>query len=395
MNYPHEQIENVGSSLRGHAETLRSTASSGGGGLPSGSLGSLAEGTTTTISSHLAGVPGQIQQMADREEGHGERLGQNAQAMLRADQDSRARLEAIQPVTPAAGPSGGAGGGAGGGGRGPTAPGSAPGRDPAWDNAPLFPMPVTNGRQIADLTQYPGGVQRDENGLITHVGGRPVEEVTDQIGLERAQKYREEAKANGQLSQAKIRQKQQDNTFVSARTAGGVTAVVVDRRTGRVYEGINGTAANLVPRQNANGPLDPNALHPTLQANIDQMQAAGPYPAYDRTGQLEDPPTRAFPHYDNPYGHAEMKAENAALWDRRQAGLPDGPDAQGEMYAQTYRPFDKMNSPDANLTAMPFCTNCNHTMGGTQCYSGRYTGFPPDPNTNLTGQYTRDGGAES
>jgi hypothetical protein len=412
VKYPHEQIENVGGSLRGHAETLRSTAASGGAGLPGGSLGTLAEGTATTISGHLTNVPGQIQQMANREEEHGQRLTQNSTAMYQADQQSRERFEAIDPKPAEKVPTGGgggtaggggaAGGGTGGGGRGPTAPGGGSGRDPAWDSTPLFPLPLTNGRRIADLSQYPGGVQRDDNGLITHVGGRPIEEVTDQIGLDRAQKFREAAAGNKTLSQAKIREMQENGTFVSQSTVGAVTGVVVDRRTGLVYEGVNGRDSDQVPEQYSTGDpgsrvyqQDPNRLHPTLQANIDQMKDAGPYPALDRRGNLEGPPgsTRPFPHFDSPYGHAEMKAGNAALWDRRQLGLDDGPAAQGEMYAQTYMPFAKMSQPAVPGDGTPYCANCNHTMGGTPCFSGRFTGFPPSPD-NLVGKYESGGGEE-
>jgi hypothetical protein len=401
VNYPHENIEHVGTSLQGHAQTLRGEAASGGGGLPGGSLGSLGESAEAAISGHLTNVPGQINTMADREDSHGRTLARNSQAMREADERNADAFRAIQPesssssVRPSGGGSGGSGGGGGRGG-GPTEPGGS-GRDPLWDNTSLFPMPAGNGRQIADLTQHPDGVTRDDNGLITHVGNRPIEEVTDMIGEQRARKYREAAQGNKGLSQSQIRQQQANGTFVSANTAGTVSAVVVDRRTGKVYEGVNGTASDVVGRQQSTDgqyEQDPTRLHPTLQSNVDQMEAQGPYPALDRNGNVEagGDGTRAYPHYDSPYGHAEVKAQNTALWDRRAAGLDDGPTAQGEMYAQTYTPFAKMSDNDAPLKAMPFCTNCNSTMGTTGCYAGRYTGFPADPATNLTGVYPSGGG---
>lgn len=121
VNYPHEQMENVGSSLRGHAETLRSTASEGGGGLPSGSLGNLGESAASTISGHLTNVPGQIRQMADREEAHGNRVTQNSQDMRETDQEHRQKLENIHTGMTEPTVSGGSGGSRGGG--PPMAPG--------------------------------------------------------------------------------------------------------------------------------------------------------------------------------------------------------------------------------------------------------------------------------
>lgn len=96
FHYPHDTIESAGHSLSGHADTLHSAASSASGiSLPQGSLGSLASGHASTMQSHIGGVPGHINTIADREGQHGDTLVQNATNMRNIDEDHANRLALI------------------------------------------------------------------------------------------------------------------------------------------------------------------------------------------------------------------------------------------------------------------------------------------------------------
>ncbi|QIS18261.1 toxin glutamine deamidase domain-containing protein [Nocardia terpenica] len=249
-------------------------------------------------------------------------------------------------------------------------------------------------KQVADLNDHPGGVVRDGNGLVVSVDGRAIQEHVDTMARDRAQAFRAAAENNRprsgekqQQAEKRVAAAKKNGTYVSRKTHGRVTAIVVDRRTGIAYEGVNGAGNDLIPEE---------SLHQTLYDNLQQMKGAGPlaggkYPAFDRRGDLENPPTRDYPHYDQPLGHAEVKAANEALWareeineTRRANGEPEyltGPEALRELYSQTYAPFDS-----GNPEPKPYCANCDHMMGGAENYSGRYTGFP-HAGDNLVGQY--------
>ncbi|MGV9409180.1 zeta toxin family protein [Nocardia sp. NPDC003693] len=264
---------------------------------------------------------------------------------------------------------------------------------------------TTDAKVVADLNEHPGGVEIDADGLLKTVDGRPIQEHVDTMARERAEAFRTAAAEFSQRpgekpikTQKRVLQAQQNGTYVSPKTHGQVTAVVQDLRTGIAYEGVNGTADNVIPE---------NELHPTLRANIEAMEARareqeqGGYEALDRNGNPERNPetfegfpegTRPHPHFDDPYGHAEVKAANEALWarerenDQRRADgrtdlLPTGPEALAEMYSQTYKPF-ATDGPEAT----PYCANCDQTMLQAHNFSGRYTGFPPSTE-NLTDAY--------
>lgn len=132
-------------------------------------------------------------------------------------------------------------------------------------------------------------------------------------------------------------------------------SVGIDRRTGNVYEGANGPSRDVIPESD---------LHPTLRRNLDTMQANGPY------SQGDGPPSHEFPHVDDPLGHGEVKATNNALWDRRDEGLPDGPDALHEIIQSPQFPFLRGGS------GAPFCANCNGVLDGVESGTGRYVAYP-------------------
>ncbi|MFF0500924.1 ADP-ribosyltransferase [Nocardia aobensis] len=302
----------------------------------------------------------------------------------------------------------------------PNAPHTTDGHRDGWDimadsepdppNHPRLPhdhstAPLSNEpKEIAHLGDHPGGVERDEHGLISAVDGRPVEQYTDATARDRANQFRAAAQDNRprpgesqQQATKRVLRSQREGTYVSPSTHGSVNAVVVDRRTGSVYEGTNGDGSSLIPQ---------NRLHPALAENLRKMQElgrqqpGGGYPELDRNGYPEtlrrDYPgypqgTRPHPHFDNPLGHAEVKAANEALWARERENeirratgrieLPTGADALAELYSQTYRPF----RPDAPQP-VPYCANCHHMMGAAQNYAGRHEGFPPSAD-NLVDAY--------
>jgi hypothetical protein len=239
------------------------------------------------------------------------------------------------------------------------------------------------------------------------VGGLPIQDHVDTIARDRAHSFRAAAEANKPLpgekpiqTQKRILKRQADGTYVGDKSHGKVTAVVMDRRTGIAYEATNGRGEDTIL---------PDELHPTLRENIEVMKGAaraqpgGGYPALDRFGNLDTAfkqegwpeGTRPAPHFDNPLGHAEVKAANEALWAREEANerlrskeepeLPTGPGALHELYSQTYAPFER-----EGITPKPYCANCDYVMGLAENYSGRYTGYPHTVE-NLTGGYTPSG----
>jgi hypothetical protein len=265
----------------------------------------------------------------------------------------------------------------------------------------------TSPRKLADLKGAPG-VATDENGLITHVGDRTAKQYVTDVGEHRANQYRagqqqakqdqvdyqrqlgehkQQMQAYREEKQAWVEQRKQEAAAAKAEgrephfppepkmpekptppsTADqfsqanvGVTAVAMDRRTGLVYEGINGSATDSIPDAN---------LHPTLRQHLNDMTGKpGGYPVEDDTTGA----TRDHPHPDNPLGHAEVKAVNALLWERNRQGLDDGPGALAEMRVDNYHPFRS-----GGIEQAPCCANCNLMLRGVPSNAGRYDRFPP------------------
>ncbi|WP_125261998.1 YwqJ-related putative deaminase [Streptomyces alboflavus] len=185
-------------------------------------------------------------------------------------------------------------------------------------------------------------IVRDGNGLITHIDGHPLADRLQALSRDRAHVYIQ-AKDNG--------------SFPKTQT-GACVGAVVDRRTGQVFEGINGPGDALIPL---------NDLHPTLASRYEEIMTAGP------------------PHPAAVLEHAEVKAVNRLLWERRKLGLPDDASALGEMRASVYFPFKKDRDLDVPVPpkAAPFCANCARMLHDVPSNSGRFTGWPPDMNQNF------------
>ncbi|MDQ1046539.1 YwqJ-related putative deaminase [Streptomyces sp. V4I2] len=200
------------------------------------------------------------------------------------------------------------------------------------DDNPL-PPPGPGEKILGDLPE--NRVRRTEDGLISHVDGRPVTEFLDQLSHHRALTYLE-AKEAGTFPRAQV---------------GACAGSVVDLRTGRVVEGINGPkdAAGLIPMER---------LHPTL---------------LERYEQIADAP----PHRAPILAHAEIKATNELLWARRELGLPDDAAALREMQASVQFPFLPHLETGVRPRPAPFCGNCNHMLDGMPSSHGRYLKDPP------------------
>ncbi|WP_030549365.1 YwqJ-related putative deaminase [Streptomyces albus] len=179
------------------------------------------------------------------------------------------------------------------------------------------------------------------DGLVTQVDGRPVGEFLDSLAQERGAAYRDAKEAG---------------SFPRKQT-GACVGAVMDRRTGVVIEGINGKNYDIIPDDN---------VHPTLAARYDQI--------------ADNPP-----HSDHPLGHAEVKAANELLWERRKRGLPDDESALAELQASVEFPFLKDKETGAPGRRAPFCANCHHMLDGVRSNHGRFTDDPPSDENWIPG----------
>jgi hypothetical protein len=220
-------------------------------------------------------------------------------------------------------------GGSGSGGAGNNPPPSPPSPDDANNDGRPRPAAGPGEKQLEQLDD--SRVTRSD-GLITHVDGQPVDTYAEKWAQDRSADYR---------------QAKEDGTF-SRKSTGACVGAGIDRRTGSIVEGINGRSEDVIPIGD---------LHPTLAARYEAIKDAPPHP-------------------DNPLGHAEVKAANMLLWQRRQHGLPDDESALSEMVMSVQFPFLKDGSGMPGRIA-PFCANCNHMLDGVPSTAGRFTGYPP------------------
>ncbi|HEY0698115.1 MAG TPA: hypothetical protein VGD43_09945, partial [Micromonospora sp.] len=237
------------------------------------------------------------------------------------------------------GPGSGSGSGGPGDGNGPPSPAKLA------DDAPP-PGPGT--RSLGTLPEH--RLTRGDDGLVTHVDGRPVTEYLRDVMDQRANAYRDGA-----------------GTDFSKKEIGPVTSVAIDRHTGELVEGTNGRRGDIIA---------PDELHPLLRQRLDDLRANGPYPKLDEAGNPVIgadglPETQPYPHGDHPLRHAEVKAVNQLLW------------ARGEnVDASAFDDFRVDNSfpfgSDGPRSA-PCCVNCHNLLGGVPSNAGRFTGWPPGP----------------
>ncbi|MEV6182814.1 YwqJ-related putative deaminase, partial [Streptomyces sp. NPDC052015] len=195
-----------------------------------------------------------------------------------------------------------------------------------------IPPPAAGENSLGHVPE--SRVQRDADGLITHVDGRNFEHFLKDLSYQRGVAFRE-AKEQGLLSR---------------RAVGPCAGQVMDLRTGNIIEAMNGRPDDLIKN-----------VHPTIAARLDNLPEPWPAP-------------------DQPLRHAEVKAANALLWERRKLGLPDGEEALAELRAAMEFPYyDHMQTGLPGRPA-PFCANCNHMLDGVDSLHGRFTGEPVDDN---------------
>ncbi|WP_435613706.1 hypothetical protein [Streptomyces sp. bgisy159] len=222
----------------------------------------------------------------------------------------------------------------------PEGPGYADGYDPADALVHEGELPGA-GPGDKFLGQVdPSRVEISE-GLITHVDGRPVEEFIQALSRDRVDIY----------IQAKV-----DGTFSKGQT-GACVGAVMDTRTGMVFEGINGPGDALIP-------LDD--LHPLLAERYEALRGNPPHPA-----QILE--------------HAEVKAANRLLWERKKLGLPDDASALSELRASVWFPFKKDFDLEVPVPpkAAPFCANCANMLHEVPSSFGRFTAWPPNAENKL------------
>ncbi|OKK05331.1 hypothetical protein AMK09_37235 [Streptomyces sp. CB02488] len=175
-------------------------------------------------------------------------------------------------------------------------------------------------------------VTRNSDGLITLIDGRKAEHFLKDLSFQRAEVYKS-AKEAGTFSRKKT---------------GACVGVVMDSRTGVVVEAINGKADDVIPA---------DQVHPTVAA---------------RDEGLTDPPAP-----DEPLGHAEVKAVNELLWERRKQGLPDDVTALQDLRASVEFPFMQHRRTELPVRPAAFCANCERMLDGVDSSHGKFTGNPP------------------
>jgi hypothetical protein len=299
-----------------------------------------------------------IAQKVPRALGHGhhriaEHTGKAADEFDKVEETLEGKARKHTPAPPSRTPgegSGTPGGGTPGGGkppRGPEDPGGGTG-SPGEDPGGHFPPAGEGTKHLETLDE--SRLTRDENGLITEIDGRPVSAYLRSTAETRAEQYRAACA--------------DPRNPLSKKALGDCIAVGVDRRTGRVYEGINGRKGSQ---------MAPDEVHPTVQGRVDAVRHGGPYP--DENGD----PTFPYPHPDIPLRHAEVKATNQALHDRAALGLPDDASALPEIMMHPHFVYTRGGMP------APFCANCHNVLGGVDSASGRFTGWPPGDDNRLPG----------
>jgi YwqJ-like deaminase len=239
-------------------------------------------------------------------------------------------------------------------------------------------------------------VKRGDDGLISHVDGKPVKQYLSEVAGGRANQYHDthqadmakkgpaqaayqEKKAQFEADKKAYGEKVQqlknegraseigdlpkpkapkppkiEDSGINPNSMGPVTAASMDRRTGAIYEGVNGR-----PGDHA------TPLHPVMEQRYNDLEKR----RADPNEQL---------HGDHPLRHAEVKATNELMWERQRAyergELPHPPNEHTlkEMPVDNYFPFGN------EVRQAPCCANCNVMLHGVPSNAGRYTKFPPD-----------------
>jgi hypothetical protein len=246
---------------------------------------------------------------------------------------------------------------------------------------PWFPSDLTDGRILGTIPDDRTG--KDDNGRIITVDGKPLQEFQNDLLTMRAAEIKN-------IFTERIPVKVDSRTFHRpdvnppsdpdanpltevtlakndlGAVNGAVNAIVVDRVTGAVAEGLNGRARfSVIPE---------DRLHPRLKERIDAMYSERGYPMYDpltgepmmvtdRNGRSTQR-TSSYPHNDLPTRHAEIKAINTLLWERDDAEISD-------FQLDTW--FTLKN--DGSIC--PCCANCTRITRGARAPRSGKNSHPP------------------
>ncbi|OOC53266.1 hypothetical protein NOSIN_05070 [Nocardiopsis sinuspersici] len=246
---------------------------------------------------------------------------------------------------------------------------------------PWFPSDLTDGRILGTIPDNRTG--KDDNGRIITVDGKPLQEFQNDLLTMRVAEIKN-------IFKEKIPVRVDSRTFhrpdvnppsdpdanpltevILARNDlgavnGAVNAIVVDRVTGTVAEGLNGRARfSVIPE---------DRLHPRLKERIDAMYSERGYHMYDpltgepmmvtgRDGRTTQR-TSSYPHNDLPTRHAEIKAINTLLWERDDAEISD-------FQLDTW--FTLKN--DGSIC--PCCANCTRITRGARAPRSGKNSHPP------------------
>ncbi|KOV80795.1 hypothetical protein, partial [Nocardia sp. NRRL S-836] len=260
-------------------------------------------------------------------------------------------------------------------------------RDPEFAHHPDDLPPTRAEAQVLEQLDLDRCQPLDENGLITHYNGEPIEQYLNRVLEDRA-KLIENKIADGTIKPpnhpAQNIQKYANNNVVC-------TSVAVDRQTGKIYESVNGSNTDLIPE---------DKLHPALAARREAMMNNPPpdgdglgytqpdrspdrlgQPLLDRNGEEFRTP---FPINDAPTRHAEVKNVNQMLLDR---GVP--PDVSpeelrkilGEMRVDNaFTPAKVGAVRDGRFPdTAQCCANCTRMIDGVPSSAGKLTHPPGDP----------------
>ena len=256
-------------------------------------------------------------------------------------------------------------------------------RDPRFAHLPAGAPPDPAKPQLLE-TLDPSQRAVDENGLITHYRGQPIDGYLRDALTDRAKLIQSKIEDRS-LMPEDIRDdpRRKPENWASKNVV--CVSVSVDHRTGRVYESINGGTTDVIPAGD---------LHPALRARQEAMrgnpQADGSTPGYiqpdrhpDRAGQPMHDRNGAeirlqFPLNDSPTRHAEVKNVNRMLRDR---GVPDdvSPAELDRILAEmrvdnAFTPPGKGPNADGVFPDIAACcANCTRMIDGVPSSTEKYT----------------------
>ncbi|WP_159940994.1 YwqJ-related putative deaminase [Nocardiopsis sp. FR6] len=259
---------------------------------------------------------------------------------------------------------------------------------------PRFPHDLTDGRILGTVDE--SRVTRDGNGRIATVDGRRLKDFLHELLTKRAAEIRtifenkqkvrvERSTFHSHLYPSKKKQSRFLDVTLSpadlGKENGAVNAVVIDRVTGTVAEGLNGRAGHsLIPE---------HRLHPLIRERIERMRKENGYRLYDRSGKPILVPggttqqTSHYPHPDTPTRHAEIKALNRLLRERAGAKITD---------FQLDTVFTLKNG--ALALRCPCCGNCTRITKGAPAWRAGKLRHPPGYPVD-EGHLSSDDGYES